>query len=519
MNVLKTIGFLFLLPTLLAAQRIHPKVQIEWEKNFGSGQSEYFTKVIENQVGNFAAIGQTDSTGTNSDIFFLVANESGIPVLQKQYGSQQKEAAYSLIEAMDSGYLIGGYTESSTDSSLQKKALLLKTDDLGEQLWQQSYGTEGINEIKDIIQLKDESLIVTGQKNGNLWLARLSPKGDIIWEHSLKGFPSVGNSLALTDDEDIIVAGDIQVLNEEIGSQVSLVKADKDGNVFWVNNYDDAGAKRSTKVIILDNGDFAVAGHSVSRVYREDMLLLITDPNGLVKIAKSYGGKKSDGGEAIAQAPNGDLYIVGFSKERTDPDDSGWVNRVSFATGERVWTKDRENFLSNKLSDHIYDIIIASDGSPVLVGSTNRLGKKKDAWMIKLTTEGLPDIISPPSVSVSPAMLMDENRDSILSPDERAFISLEISNNSTQPLYNVQARCSTNSPQDIDIIPIAKIGKIKAQSTKVVTLPIKTNTTIRDNTHRVAIDFIEANNADIPSLIFELKTSVTPFRFRVEKSN
>lgn len=513
MNVQKLLYLFFFIPTFLTAQRILPKVEVEWDKNFGGEQSEIFYKVIENRQGEYAAVGRVELAKNDTDVYLVITNESGVPILQKQYsgdkqyGKKNEDAAFSIIEALDGGYLMAGYSSASfSDSLVEKNAKIWKIDEAGEILWEAHYGETGANEWRDLIQLKDENIIVTGQKNSNLWLAKLNPRGKIIWEHSLKGFPSIGNSIALTAEEEIIVAGDIQVLNKKIGSQITMVKADQEGNVFWVNNYDDEGARRSTDVIVLDNGDLAVTGHAVSRVYREDMFLMITDQNGLVKVAKAYGGKKSDGGGGLAQAANGDLYLGGFSKERTDPNDSGWVNRVSAATGERVWKNDRQNFLTNKYSDHIYDIIVSSDGSPIMVGMTKRLGKGEDAWLVKLATEGLPSVITPPTVTVSEAQLIDANRDTILSAHERGYISFEISNTSSQTLYNVQARSSTNSPQDIEIVPVMKIGKILAESTITVALPVKSGGGVTESVHRIAVDFLEANNADIPSLVVELKT-------------
>ena len=86
-------------------------------------------------------------------------------------------------------------------------------------------------------------------------------------------------------------------------------------------------------------------------------------------------------------------------------------------------------------------------------------------------------------------------------------------------MYNVQARCSTNSPQDIEIIPVVKIGKILGESSKTVTLPIKNIQSTASSIHRVAVDFIETNNADIPSLIFEVKTGPKPAESVDENSN
>lgn len=513
MNVLKLTYLFLLIPSFLIAQRIHPKVQIEWDKNFGSEQSEVFYKVIENRQGEYAAVGTAQIDKNNTSAYLLIADENGTPVLQKQflkeqqYGKKNEEGAFSIIETLDGGYTIAGYSNFLIDSLVERKAALWKIDEAGEVLSEKYYGSEGSNEWKDLVQLNDESLIVTGHKNNNLWLARISRTGDIIWEHSLKGFPSVGNALALTNKNEIIVTGDIQVLNKDIGSQITMVKADIEGNVFWVKNFDDEGARKGTNIIVLENGDFAVTGQAISRVYREDMFLMITDSNGLVKIAKAYGGKKSDGGGGLVQSPNGDLYLAGFSKERTDPHDSGWVNRVNSVTGERVWKVDRQNFLTNKSSDHINNIMISSDGSPIMIGITERLGKGKDAWMVKLATEGLPTVISPPTLTLSDAQLIDTNRDTILTRNERGFIYFEISNTSTQTLYNVQARCSTNSPQDIEVMPVVKIGKILAESTMSVALPIKSGDNLTDSMHRILVDFIEANNAEIPSLVIEIKTA------------
>ena len=498
-----------LLPFIGTTQSIHPKPIVEWEKNYGGGRTDKLFKVIENIQGGYAAVGMSKSKSYGgSDMFLLITNDYGRRILNKRFGRKGNDGAKSIVQTHDGGYVIVGYTESQGKGFKGKRdAVILKIDENGKTIWAQFHGTSGFDEFNDVVQLPDESFIVTGQKNSYLWLAKIGKTGDILWEHTLQGLPSSGYGLILTESNEVVATGKVQVSKKIENTVAVMVKADLNGNVFWVNNYEDAGALQGSRIIELNNGDFAVTGIARSRVYREDMLLLITDSNGSVKVARSYGGKSEDKGNGIAQAYNGDLYLVGLSRAREDRKDWGWVNRVNAATGERVWKDDRKNFLGGKFIDQLSDVIIASDGSVVLAGSTTRLGKNDEAWLLKLTTEGLPNTLLAPTVDQTEPQFFDEDGNGILAAEERGYLAFYITNTATQPIYNLQARVTkAGAMPGIKIYPVAKIGRILPGEKKFIALPITSQEDIDIGKHKIIVDFLEANNAIIPSLTFDLKS-------------
>lgn len=515
-NILIAFLCAILLPFLGSSQSsIHPKPLVEWERNYGGGRTDRLFKVIENIQGGFAAVGMSKSKSFGkSDMFLLITNENGRRILNKRFGRKGDDAATSIIQTHDGGYAVVGYTESEGSGfNGQRDAVILKMDEKGKTLWARFHGTPGFDEFNDILQLPDENFLVTGQKNSYLWLAKINNTGDIIWEHTLQGFPSAGYGIALTEKNEVVATGQVQISRKIENTAAVIVKADLNGNVFWVNNYEDSGALKGSRIIVLNNGDLAVTGQALSRVYRKDMLLLITNANGTVKVARSYGGKSEDGGNGIAQAYNGDLYLVGFSRAREDRKDWGWVNRVNSSTGERVWGKknDRDNFLGGKLIDRLQAVTIASDGSVILAGSTTRLGKNDDGWILKLTSEGLPNTLLAPTVDQSEMQFFDEDENGILSAGERGYLAFYMTNTATQPIYNLQARITkTGAMPGIKVYPVARVGRILPGERKFIALPITSQEDIDIGKHKIVVDFLEANNAIIPSMTYDLKSEKEP---------
>ena len=139
----------------------------------------------------------------------------------KTIGGSKSDAGHSIRQTTDGGYIITGYTHS-----LGEGVLLIKTDENGNTLWTNTFGS-GDDIGHSVQQTVDGGYIVTGQ----LWsmcegicLIRTDKNGDSLWEKSYGGLDSsIGRSVQQTTDRGFIIAG-------EVSGDLVLIKTDENGD-------------------------------------------------------------------------------------------------------------------------------------------------------------------------------------------------------------------------------------------------------------------------------------------------
>ena len=199
-----------------------------------------------------------------------------------------------VVQTTDGGYAIAGTSFTS--------ATLLKTDAVGETLWEKTYGSEvfgGDNNAVSVVQTKNSSYVLFGEGG---YLVQTDPEGNVTWSRAL-GFKGVRLGIQASDGG-YVLAGNMPSTN---GDNVAwLLKTDEYGNMLWNRTF--VGAFYPHALVETYDAGYALAG---SR--ENDFWFLKTDSEGNILWNQnySYGGtadshsvysivKTQDGGYALA---------------------------------------------------------------------------------------------------------------------------------------------------------------------------------------------------------------------------
>ncbi|MEO5906125.1 MAG: T9SS type A sorting domain-containing protein [Saprospiraceae bacterium] len=95
--------------------------QLQWQKSFGGSVDDIVFGIDQTTDGGFIAAGGTSSlndgdiTGHHGkwDFWLLKLNDAGNLVWQQTYGGSNFDVAYSIDETTDGGYVVAGYTNST----------------------------------------------------------------------------------------------------------------------------------------------------------------------------------------------------------------------------------------------------------------------------------------------------------------------------------------------------------------------------------------------------------------------
>lgn len=86
---------------------------VQWEKTFGGSGYDIARAIQQTSDGGYIVAGETPSGASNADFWILKLNSSGDLVWQKTYGGAFRDAANSIQQTSDGGYIVAGETYSS----------------------------------------------------------------------------------------------------------------------------------------------------------------------------------------------------------------------------------------------------------------------------------------------------------------------------------------------------------------------------------------------------------------------
>jgi Secretion system C-terminal sorting domain len=208
---------------------------VSWALLYGGNYHDSFESVVQTTDGGYAIAGSTASsnlpnyhaavTGITFDFFIVKINNLGALIWQKLYGGTGGDMARSIIQTSDGGFAVAGYNGGNSGEVTGNKgfddAWLLKLNNVGNLLWQKSYGGSTNDDASSLVENNDGTITMActaGSTDGDItnfinlrdfWIVKANgTNGNIIWQKKYGG----GNrddaySIKATADGGYIVAG------------------------------------------------------------------------------------------------------------------------------------------------------------------------------------------------------------------------------------------------------------------------------------------------------------------------
>jgi hypothetical protein len=203
-----------------------------WIKNFGGSATDKFEMVIETDDGGFVAIGESSSSNagfTNKggyDGIIVKYDELGNQCWVNNFGGSEGDYAYSVAETSDSG-LVMLVRVGSSDAGFENKgggdSAIVKFNKDGEKVWMNSFGGSKNDEFAGVIEGIDGGILVVGytystdieglsplssDSNSDAIIIRYDKDGNQEW---VKNFGGTGNDefqfIVETRDGGFLISG------------------------------------------------------------------------------------------------------------------------------------------------------------------------------------------------------------------------------------------------------------------------------------------------------------------------
>jgi len=151
---------------------------MEWNRAYGGAATEVANSLIQINEEGFVIVGSTTSFGSGYSDFWLVkTDQDGNIQLNRTYGGNKIDVAFSIVLASDGGFGISGYTYSF--GAGESDFLLVKTDSNGIMEWNQTQGGAGYDFLTSMIETSDGNYVLAGYTGSlgagayDFWLVKI----------------------------------------------------------------------------------------------------------------------------------------------------------------------------------------------------------------------------------------------------------------------------------------------------------------------------------------------------------
>jgi gliding motility-associated-like protein len=310
---------------------------------------------------------------------WLIAAQPGIE-WDRTYGGNWYEEGNNIQKGIDGGFIISGMAASEMGFDVSQPNLgigdcwIVKTDDLGNKLWDKRFGGTKLENIWWSIVTSDGNYLFVAESASDIcpdkssnsfgfadyWIVKMSPTGDIIWDLTVGGsgndWPFCGTEkpngdFLITGWSDSPVSGNKTAPNKG-GWDMWTICVTPNGDLLWDKSYGGNNDEQVHYIYPTTDGNYFLGGSSTSNASGDvtgfnkgeaDYWLVKIDPDGNIIWDKSYGGERTENIVSIAKGILGTYWLVGgsaspISGDKTTPNYGGedfWIVQID-AEGTKI---------------------------------------------------------------------------------------------------------------------------------------------------------------------------------------
>jgi len=375
---------------LMNAAFAQPGPDALWTRTYGGASDDAAYSVQETRDEGYIVAGFTMPLGADDKDFYLVKTDAnGKQVWGQRYGGNDPDECYSVRQTSDGGYILGGYTYSFGAGN--KDFWLVKTDANGRQLWSKTFGGGGEDECRSVQQTSEGGYILAGTTESfgagwhDAWIVKTDPNGKELWSRTFGGEGEDRcYSIDQTSDGGYILGGDTSP-HESGGSDFWLVKTDAKGNRLWSRTLGGENDEFFHSLQQTSDGGYILAGFAFSWSWsggENGILLMKTAAKGDSLWSRTFGGKRAGSYPSVRQTSDGGYILGGYtwSSGVGTPDHSNMYLVKTDGNGKQLWSKT----YGGKWPDECYSVQQTSDGGYILAGCTYSFGSGRgDIWLVK----------------------------------------------------------------------------------------------------------------------------------------
>lgn len=289
-----------------------------WTRVWGNAPTEQLDGIVATGNGQFACIGQSRLSVAGSPKPELVrADTAGNILTTRRYTLPQMRggAGYDIVHAPNGDLLFCG---SITDSSYWVSGLLVRTDSMGNLIWEQRIVSPGAQAILHAVDaVSAGGYVAAGSAwvgpsgvNEDFFVVRSDEAGNTLWTRK---YDITGNADRIYDIRSTSDGGFVAFGTTLGGWKAStVIKMDSLGGIQWLY---DSHLEGADAILEHTDGSFFAAGNERGAVgLGQDAAIVQLSPEGAFICHFSIGEGRTEAFHDILEKPGGEITVVGYKK-------------------------------------------------------------------------------------------------------------------------------------------------------------------------------------------------------------
>lgn len=299
-----------------------------WSRAYGGSGEDVGYFVRQTDDGGYIVVGSSNSYALGGELLWLVKTDgAGGLIWDKTFGgfvSSSGDGGWSVEQTMDGGYIAAGYTQSSGGG--RKDLWLIKTDALGGLIWEKSFGGAEDDVGMSVLESRDGGYTVAGrtasfgQGGDDIWLLKTDSLGVEMWNETYGGRGDDAGFQVVEMEDGYALVGRTE--SGEDDKRILLIRVDPQGQVLWEKAYT-GGSVASLQP--TEDGGYIMAGRIDGIESRRDALAIKVDSNGTEQWSMSLGGRGDDMGTYALQSRNGSYLLAGITSSYGQGREDAWL--------------------------------------------------------------------------------------------------------------------------------------------------------------------------------------------------
>ncbi len=223
----------------LSAQNIH------FIKSYGNNGYDFGRDIKQDIDTGYIATGSSSSFSSgNADAFLLKVDSLGNFKWSYNYGDSGSEWGEAVVTTQNGGYALAGYTNSYGAGGFD--FYFVKTNGMGVPEIEKSYGGADWDKAYDMVELPDGGFVMVGETysfgagNNDIYIVRTDDIGDTIWTRTYGGTEADYANAVLLDGDSLVVVGGTESFGNGMTDGI-ILKYHIDGALGWMKT---AGKER-----------------------------------------------------------------------------------------------------------------------------------------------------------------------------------------------------------------------------------------------------------------------------------
>jgi hypothetical protein len=277
---------------------------------FNVGQS-----VVSSADGGYVFLGSTGGWGAvNGDMALVKTDSLGNSLWEHIYGNEFTEQGISVKRISNGGFVLAGITNEGVAGDYNIR--VVQVDSMGEEVWSKTFGGSAWEIVVEVIVVSDGGFAIAATtyeepfESGTFYLIKIDSLGNVVWENK---FPngssnSVGGIDELADGSIYLGGRGIQIGHSDY--DMLLVKYSSTGVIQWSNYYGDFQNEAIIDLTHSPENRICLAGNKTQNEGNTREIIYVVDTAGVVTNINDFNSPRMIDVKSVFYSQSDSSFVI-----------------------------------------------------------------------------------------------------------------------------------------------------------------------------------------------------------------